>query len=165
MLRGLKAPQLLYMNTEKKLDEIVEHVLAKHEGVFLVEAIHKKGAHEYIVDGDVLLGIYDIAGISREINKTADEALPDENYSLQVSSPGADSPLKMLRQYPKHTGREFKVSTTDDRTFNGKLIGVEGETLAFEISAGKKMSGKILPEIQNIPFKNIQKANIIISFK
>ena len=90
---------------------------------------------------------------------------PEEKYSLDVASPGADSDLKLLRQFPKHKGREFQVSLTDSTSFNGKLLNVEGETLQFETFRQEKPKKKDLPEILDIPYSNIKKANIILSFK
>lgn len=165
LLRGLQAPQLLYMNVEKELNEIVSKVLEQHPGIFLVETNHLGPNYEIVIDGDKPLGIYDISAVSREINHIADEKMPEEKYSLDVASPGADSDLKLLRQFPKHTGREFQVSLTDSTSFNGKLLNVEGETLQFETFRQEKPKKKDLPEILDIQYSNIKKANIILSFK
>lgn len=153
------------MNPEKELDEIITSVLDKHPGIFLVQATHKKQSHEYTIDGDKALGIYDVADVSREVNKLADERMPEENYHLEIGSPGADSPLLHLRQYPKHTGREFSVQTTDGREFSGKLISVDNDTLSFESFKSAKPKKNELPEIISLHFTDIKKANIIISFK
>lgn len=165
LLRGLQAPQLLYMNVEKELNDIVARVLEAHEGIFLVEAIHNQQLHEVVIDGDKPLGIYDISAISREINQMADERMPEEAYSLDVASPGADSDLKLLRQYPKHVNREFSVTLKDESSFNGKLLAVEGDTLRFEYFKSPKPKKKDLPETMDLKHEDIKKANIILSFK
>ena len=165
MLRGLTAPQLLYMNVEKELNEIVAQVLENHTGIFLVQAIHKQKNHEIVIDGDLPLGIYDISAISREINQMADERMPEEEYSLDIASPGADSDLLLLRQFPKHIGREFNVILKDESNIIGVLKSVESETLEFEGFKTAKPKKKDLPEVSKINYQEIKKANIILSFK
>jgi len=163
-VEGPKAPQLLYMNVENILDEIVSGVLASNPAVFIVEVKHGKKQHEYILDGDKPLGIYDIADLSREINKLADEQMPEENYNLEIASPGADSPIRLFRQLPKHVGRTFEVELNDESIFSGKLEKAEDGMLTFSIIPEKKKKGQEA-QILEIPFQNIKKAHIIISFK
>ena len=165
LLRGLTAPQLLYMNVEKELNAIVAQVLESHPGIFLVQAIHNQKDHEIVIDGDEPLGIYDISAISREINHAADERMPEEEYSLDVASPGADSDLLQLRQYPKHIGREFNVVLKDDTNIIGVLKSVESESLEFEGFKTAKPKKKDLPEVSRVNYQEIKKANIILSFK
>lgn len=164
-VEGPKAPQLLYMNPVKELDEIVNAVLDLHPGIFLVEAKHNSQLHEYTIDGDKPLGIYDVADVSREVNRLADEKMPEEKYSLEIGSPGADSPLLHLRQYPKHIGREFSVTTSEDVTFKGKLTGTDGNSLTFESYKSAKPKKNELPETITLDFSNIKTAHIILSFK
>jgi ribosome maturation factor RimP len=164
-VEGLIGPQLLYMNVEKELNGIVAEVLENHSGVFLVQAIHKQKNHEIVIDGDLPLGIYDISAISREINQLADERMPEEEYSLDVASPGADSDLLLLRQYPKHIGREFNVLLKDETNIIGILKSVESEMLEFEGFKTAKPKKKDLPEVTKINYQEIKKANIILSFK
>jgi ribosome maturation factor RimP len=165
LLRGLTAPQLLYMNVEKELNAIVAQVLESHPGIFMVQAIHNQKEHEIVIDGDMPLGIYDISAISREINQLADERMPEEEYSLDVASPGADSDLLQIRQYPKHIGREFNIILKDGTNIIGILKSIESESLEFEGFKTAKPKKKDLPEVTKINYQEIKKANIILSFK
>lgn len=153
------------MSVQSQLEAIVAKVLEEHQGIFLVESNHKNQSHEFVLDGDKALGIYDISEIGRAINHMADEQMPDESYTLDVTSPGADSDLKLLRQYPKHIGREFNVTFKNGDTLVGKLIAVNGETLSFEHFANPKPKRNETPVITEVDFNNINKANIILSFK
>jgi len=138
------------MNVQNQLEAIVAKVLEAHPHVFLVESIHGKQSHEFILDGDQALGIYDISEIGRAINHIADETMPEENYTLDVGSPGADSDIKLLRQYPKHIG---------------KLIAVNGNTLTIEHFISEKPKKSEKPVQTDIDYNQIKKANIILSFK
>jgi ribosome maturation factor RimP len=153
------------MSVQNQLEAIVAKVLEEHPGIFLVESIHGKQTHEFIIDGDQPLGIYDISAIGRSINHFADEAMPEENYTLDVGSPGADSDIKLLRQYPKHIGREFSIILKDDTELKGKLISLEGEVLTIEHFENPKPKRHEKPVLKDINFNDIKKANIILSFK
>lgn len=163
---GPKAPLLLYMSVDAILNQIVEQVLQEYPHVFLVKTTHHQTHHEYIIDGDQLLGIYDISEISRAINHKADEQLPDAHYELDVCSPGADSDIILIRQLPKHIGRSFHVVLKDDTTFNGQLTAVHDDTIVFspEKPKNKKQAAEV-PDSVSVTFNNIHKAHIILSFK
>ena len=65
------------------------------------------------LDGDTGVDIDFCAAVSRELGNEL-ETLEDLGaYVLEVSSPGADAPMKLLRQFPKHVGRELKVVLND----------------------------------------------------
>lgn len=153
------------MNVDQQLESILAKVLENYPGVFLVESHHTKTKHEFIIDGDKALGIYDISEIGRSVNHIADETMPDEKYTLDICSPGADSDLKMLRQYPKHVGREFAVELSDESSFEGHLRAVNGHLLTFEYFTSAKPKKNEAPVTTDIPFENIKKAHIILSFK
>lgn len=153
------------MNVRQALEDITKEVLAQHEGVFVVEINQRNDNYEFILDGDKPLGIYDISSIAREVNKRADEQMPDASYNLDMSSPGADSPLKLARQFPKHIGREFKVALKDGSSISGKLLSVNDNILNFAYYPDQKARKKGEAESVSMPFEDIQQASIILSFK
>jgi ribosome maturation factor RimP len=67
-----------------------------------------------------------------------------EGCRLEVSSPGIERPLKLLRQYKKNIGRHFKVrfrQGAEERVLSGSLVAVQGDQLTFESpSAGTTIS-------------------------
>lgn len=134
---------------------------------FLVDVIvsTRKGPKKIMVflDGDHGIGIDDCASLSRQLNQFLETKLPEEEpYSLDVSSPGVDHPLKLNRQYPKHIGRKLKVSYTGKQT-EGRLVEVTPEKVVLETEMGtgkKKVTGR-----EEIPFAEIEKAFVTVSFK
>lgn len=134
---------------------------------FLVEVLvsSKKGPKKVlvIVDGDNGITIDDCAAISRELSVALDDsALVDENYMLEVSTPGLDHPLKLKRQYKKNIGRKLKVKLADT-IVEGTLTEVNEDTilLSQETGSGKKKELKII----DIQFSEIEKAFVLVSFK
>jgi ribosome maturation factor RimP len=117
-----------------------------------------------ILDGDSGISIDDCAEVSRQLSQHLDESsLIDDNYTLEVSTPGLDQPLKLKRQYKRNVGRKLRVKRIDQTLVEGKLSIVEEEliTLIEEIGSGKKTE---MREI-NVPFSDIDKAFVLVSFK
>jgi ribosome maturation factor RimP len=153
------------MNVRQALEHITADILSQHDGIFMVEMNQKNEHYELILDGDKPMGIYDISYFAKEINRQADEQMPEAQYSLDVTSPGAESPLKLLRQYPKHIGREFRLLLTDGSILKGRLESIEGEKLTFAYYKNLKPKKNEAPEKVIIDFQQIKEANIILSFK
>ncbi len=117
-----------------------------------------------IIDGDHGVTIDDCAELSRNLSKEFEERrfFGDENYILEVSTPGLDQPLKLKRQFYKNIGRSLKVKLQEVQE-EGKLKEVDEEhiVLVQETGPGKK---KELKELR-IPFSEIEKAFVMVSFK
>jgi ribosome maturation factor RimP len=116
------------------------------------------------LDGDSGVDIDFCAAVSRELGNEL-ETLEDLGaYVLEVSSPGADAPMKLLRQFPKHVGRELKVVLNDGTELKGILEEVAGDQL--HIVYNHKEKGKKAEERTRVlPFSELEYAKVIISFK
>ncbi len=153
------------------LKDFVEKVALsslKDESYFIVDVIVKgvSGKTKILVllDSDSGFNIDDCADLSRAIsNEMEAEAIMDDPYILEVSSPGLDHPLKLKRQYQKNVGRELKLVLTDNSIVKGKLIEVCENTIKFEKEVKEKK--KIGSELVEINFDTIEKANVLVSFK
>ncbi len=83
----------------------------------------------------------DCAEISTAVGAVLDVEDPiEENYTLEVSSPGIDRPLTRLKDFEAWKGYLAKVETTElidgRRRFKGVLAGVEGDEVLIEIEEG-----------------------------
>jgi ribosome maturation factor RimP len=149
-----------------KLLEIIDTYL---EGTpfFLVELKVKTGNRIMVfIDGDQGVSIDDCVNLSRHIESKLDRNI--EDYSLEVSSAGADTPLKFKRQYPKHIGRTLQVKHNDNSEFRGELVAVNDKEIVLKILEKQKTpQGKpkrVLVE-KAIPYEEILEARIELSFK
>lgn len=110
------------------------------------------------------VSIDECAKISRLIgNFIEEENIIEDAYNLEVSSPGIDQPLKLPKQYIKNIGRDLEL-IIGDKKLTGKLETVTDESIEFRPI---KMRGKLkayAKEVETIELKNIDKANILISF-
>ena len=169
-MRGLQSPLLLSMISNSKLEDIVLELIKEDESLFLVDAEIKGNEGNLtvvvLVDGDNGVDIDRCAEISRELgNILEEEEMIESKYRLEVSSPGIDQPIKLLRQYHKNIGRDFKVDTFDGEQFKGKLIEVLEDSLVFnELTEQPKRPNKYSDEKVNISLDKINKAKVLISF-
>lgn len=152
------------MDVTDKIRELAEASL-KDEGHFIVDVLyfskHRPAKLMVIVDGDKGVNIDACADISRELSKKMDELNLLENaYLLEVTTPGVDHPLKLKRQYVKNVGRQFKVHRTDKSIVQGKLERADEQGVVLEETVGKKEK-----KLTEIPFEQIEKAFVMVSFK
>lgn len=116
-----------------------------------------------VVDGDQGVNIDDCATISRRLSKALDDTgLLQDQYMLEVSTPGVDQPLTLERQYRKHIGRRLRV-TADGATQEGLLEALGSDGIVLAGSSGKGKSAEAWRK--EIPFSAIEKAFVLVSFK
>ena len=83
----------------------------------------------------------DCAAISTAVSATLDVEDPiEDEYTLEVSSPGIDRPLTRLKDFKAWDGYEAKIETTElidgRRRFKGALAGTEGDEVLIDIPEG-----------------------------
>ena len=87
---------------------------------------------------------------------------PEGDFSLEVSSPGIDEPLKMLRQYVKNIGRNVEVTLNDDTIKEGVLLEATEEQIVIESTEGKNR--KAITTQVPILFADIKQTVVQIKF-
>ena len=85
----------------------------------------------------------------------ADDLIPGESYTLEVSSPGVERKLTKPADYQRFAGQKAKIvmrETVEDRThWEGVLRGLEGEAVVIEPAEGRRIQ---------IPLALIKRANL-----
>ena len=160
---------LLYpMNTEPQIQAIEDKVgalISAEPDLFLVEVkIKPTNNIKVFIDGDQGVSIEKLVRYNRKLYKEIEESnlYPNGDFSLEVSSPGLEEPLKLHRQYLKNIGRYVEVTDKEGAQKDGKLISAtEAEIMVEEI----KGKGKKMETFQHrIPFDNIKTTKIQIKF-
>jgi len=147
------------------IEALIEKLIEGDENVFLVSVrIKPTNNIKVFLDADSGISIENCIKINRALYKTIEEEAwyPDGNFSLEVSSPGVDEPLKMLRQYKKNIGRKLEVTFADDTKIEGKLLGADENGFQFEYTEGKNK--KAVTHNKEIAFTEIKQAIVLISF-
>lgn len=92
---------------------------------------------------DDSVSIEDCEQVNREIGTILDveDPLPFA-YTLEVSSPGLDRPMRGLDDYRRFAGRLAKVvvkeAVDNQKAFEGRLTGVDGEFVLLEAPNGRQ---------------------------
>lgn len=156
------------MSTEtqiSKIEEMVDQMLADEPAYFRVSVrIKPTNNVKVFLDGDEGLPIERCVAFNRKLYKLIEEAgmYPEGEFSLELSSPGVDEPLKMERQYKKNIGRDVEVVFTDGTVKQGKLLEVAGADIIIEETTGK--GKKAVTQQVVIPFNNIKTTTVQIKF-
>ena len=84
------------------------------------------------------IGVDECGDISTAVSAVLDVEDPvEDNYILEVSSPGIDRPLTRLKDFEMWKGWEARIETTElidgRRRFKGDLAGVEGDEVLITI--------------------------------
>lgn len=154
------------MTDKEKIVGLIREKL--EEGMFLVDvSVNSANVIHVEVDSFTGLTIDQCVAISRHIEGNLDRET--EDFELQVSSPGADQPFKVKEQYRKNQGREVEVTLTSGVVLKGMLVDSGEEEMILETSAKVKVEGKnkkeLVTERKAIPYSEIKKTRVIISFK
>ena len=121
-------------------------------GYFLVEiSVKPTNNIKVFVDADQGAAIDQLSRINRALYKWVEENLfPNGDFSIEVSSPGLEEPLKLNRQYLKNVGRMVEIVLKNGLKKEGKLISVSENEIVIEEEIGK---GKKKEVIQHIILK------------
>ena len=111
------------------------------------------------------VGINDCQRVSQDLSALLDveeeelgEAALGQHYTLEVSSPGLDRPLRHAADYRRFAGRLAKVVTIDaidgQSAFAGRLRGLENGHVVLE--EGRR--------VHRIPVDRIKRGNLAVEF-
>ncbi len=140
---------------------MMQQLLEGNPEYFLVEIRIKPTNNVRIaLDADTGVSIDKCVSYNRKLYKLLEESglFPDGNFSLEVSSPGLDEPLKMHRQYVKNTGRNVEVVLNDGSRTAGKLVAVDEKEIHVEEIKGKNKKKEVLQH--TFLFDNIKSTKI-----
>ncbi len=110
------------------------------------------------LDGDNGINIDDCIEVSRAIENSLNR--DEEDFELNVSSAGADSPLKMPRQYRRHVGRELSVEPFEGAKVEGVLTEAGDSQFTIKTKGSKKEPSQEL----TFAYEDVKTARVIIRF-
>jgi ribosome maturation factor RimP len=89
------------------------------------------------------IGIDECRRVSEDLSALLDvEDLVEQAYTLEVSSPGLDRPLRGEEDYRRFAGRLVKLVVREavdgQMHFEGRLNGVEGDAVSITVGRGKE---------------------------
>jgi ribosome maturation factor RimP len=111
------------------------------------------------------VGIAECQRVSQDLSAVLDveeeelaEAALNQHYTLEVSSPGLDRPLRHEADYRRFAGRLAKIVTLEpidgQSAFSGRIVGVEDGVVALE--EGRKT--------HRVPIGQIKRGHLAVEF-
>lgn len=152
--------------SRQEIEALVSEVAAKIAeglGLELVDVEYVKERSGYVlrvfIDKDGGVTLVDCQALSEALSDRLDEIDPiPGSYSLEVSSPGLDRPLKKPADYERFAGRLVKLKTyapIDGRkNWKGALLGLDGGDVRVEVDGVEYA----------VPLKMIARANLVPEF-
>ena len=145
---------------EKETIEALIAGILEGTGIFLVGIrIDNNNKIQVHVDKDEGISIDDCVRISRALEGKLDR--DQEDFAMEVSSPGLDAPFKVLQQYEKSIGKMLSVLCEDGDKILGTLKEANSERILLELPSGKK---SVESQLKELTFNEIKSARIHIQF-
>ncbi|WP_318504575.1 ribosome maturation factor RimP [Bacillus sp. T3] len=153
-----------------KVAEVVESMVTPildEIGLELVDIEYVKEGRDYFlrvfIDKEAGIDIEECGIVSEKLSEKLDEVDPiPHNYFLEVSSPGAERPLKKDKDFEKAIGKNVFIKTYEpidgEKTFEGLLTDFDGETVKVEVKI------KTRKKSIEIPYAKIANARLAVTF-
>lgn len=124
------------------------------------------------IDRDTGAGIDDCSNVAKGLNEVLDadeDIVPGGNYSLEVSTPGVDRPLRRRWHFDKAIGKKIWLRTdqafetfgvtiphmTKSKQMEAVLSGIEDEALVFQLKDGDV----------KLPISHVEKSKIVFEIE
>ncbi len=136
-------------------------------GLELVDIEYVKEGKDWFlrvfIDKETGIDIEECGLVSERLSEKLDEVDPIvHNYFLEVSSPGAERPLKKDKDFEKAIGKNVFIKTYEpiegEKQFEGILTHFDGITVTLEIKI------KTRKKSVNIPYEKVAQARLAVSF-
>jgi len=133
--------------TEEQLQTLINEVV-QYPIVIYSFSVKNRGKHSLIeINLDNLQNSYgsvsigDCEGISRNLQGILDDRFPSENYTLQVSSAGAERELKLPEDLKRFSHLPLKLTFLESGIKKNEIVRVLenlGETIEVEVYSKQK---------------------------
>ncbi|HET7629095.1 MAG TPA: ribosome maturation factor RimP [Bacillales bacterium] len=126
----------------------------------------KEGKHWYLriyIDSDEGVGLDECSAVSEQLSERLDEQeIIDQAYFLEVSSPGAERPLKKDNDFRGAVGKHVRITTyapiDGAKAFEGKLTDFDGNRLQLAVQ------DKTIEKQVEIPIDKVASARLAVVF-
>jgi ribosome maturation factor RimP len=144
----------------EQITAVVDSV-AKAQGLEIVELEFLGGGKQRLlriyIDKPEGVTHQDCETVSQQVGGIldAEDVIPGESYTLEVSSPGVERKLTKPADFQRFSGQKAKVVTHEpvesQKHWEGVLRGLDGEEIVIEPSEGRLI---------RIPLSGVKRANL-----
>ncbi|PRO65193.1 ribosome maturation factor RimP [Alkalicoccus urumqiensis] len=149
----------------EKVEEHVQPILQEKNLELVDIEFVKEGKNWFLrvfIDSDTGVDLDDCTAVSEKLSEVLDSEDPIEQaYYLEVSSPGAERPLKKKEDIYKAVNKHVYVTTyapvDGSKAFEGKLLSFDGETMIVETRDKQR-------KIETaVPYSQVAKARLAVA--
>jgi ribosome maturation factor RimP len=139
---------------ERLVEELAPHLLQLGLDLEAVDVTPagRRRVLRVAVDKDGGVTLDDVAEATREVSRVLDEseAMGEQPYTLEVTSPGVDRPLTLPRHWRRNAGRLVKVATRDGGTVTGRVLSADDDEVVLEAEGG----------VRTLAYADVAKAHV-----
>lgn len=144
--------------TAQRVRDLVAPLIG--DGVTLYDVEHNGSTLRILLDREGGIDVAALAEATRRISSALDEEDPiGSSYTLEVSSPGLERPLRTPEHFAAAVGRDVKVKcrpgTEGDRRVQGRLVEADDHSVIVETPTGERRSVRL---------DQISRANIAVDW-
>lgn len=158
------------MDTNQQIEDFLQQCLEGTDCFVVSFKVKPTNNYKIYLDSDAGFTLEKCIRVNRELRRRIEEAglYPEGDFSLEVSSPGVDEPLRLHRQYLKNVGRILEVELNDPESpgYTGRMVAADEEKIVLESLPRGRRTSKTAPGPvrTEIPFTDIKKATVVIEF-
>jgi ribosome maturation factor RimP len=108
------------------------------------------------------LTLDEVADATREVSAALDasDAMGEQPYVLEVTSPGIDRPLTEPRHFRRNVGRLVALTGADDSVLTGRVVAADAEGVTVAVQASKGVE----PGEKKLRYAEIARAQVQVEF-
>jgi len=150
-----------------RVKTLLDNCLEEREDLFVIEfEVQDNNSIKVVIDGDNGVLDEDCMLVRRAIEHNLDRE--EEDFSLEVASVGATTPMSHKRQYKKNIGRTVNIKATNNQKFEALLADADenGITLKWKTREPKQVGkGKVTVQKEaKLAYNDIIEAKVKIKF-
>jgi len=159
---------LTSMIEKKTIIGLTEDFLRESDNYLIDVQVSTSNKIKVFIDNDENVSIKDCIALSRHIEHSLDRE--NDDFELEVSSPGIDQAFRNIRQYHKYLSKPIEILLKDGNKFSGTLYEISKEEITILPAPQGKTNKKITQTLQNdnipkrVPFAEIKEARPVIIF-
>lgn len=128
------------MDIKERVNELIANYLEQN-AIELIDIIYRREQGgmvlRLLVDKPEGINISECEEVNNYLSATLDkEGIITDRYTLEVSSPGLDRPLKTDKDFERKMGRKLEVNTyeavDEKKTHEGTLLGIDKDNIIIE---------------------------------
>lgn len=152
------------MISEQNIRKILEEQPEFAEYFFVSVKVSGDNHIEILADTDKGITIDQCGEISSKLEELLDR--DQEDFELEVSSPGLTEPLRVPRQYAKNIGNDVDIVLIDGQKLEGTLTAADSDGVTIKQTITEKVNGKRKKSVvdNTIRFDNIKTTKLKIKF-